>query len=625
MEKGNKKETKRHLEPRRSREGSRARVMAATVVIPIPVDDEEVKAVASLVLSTNSVRFEVGDDEDAIRGKVRDALAIARCASVSEKETCGRTIEDVVSSLRAADEAFAREDDDGGAGTRGGDAPGRETAAYGLAMRSIADAMETAGRDEASSSARVVFERAMAELKSAATVNLGAAAAAAARSERGSATAGALDPACEDMFRWARARGAEYRIEGRVVHEGMREARATESIEAGECAARVPWSALLGVEQVVRASSSPMCEVLKQLTGTMSDQVIMVVWLTAALSESSESESEWAPALRALPCRESTALAWNPDAMRLVLGEEHARRLIEYQQSVRKQYDMLFPALCAQVPEAFPLEIFGEYRRFALAHDVWTSYAMKVQDPASLCIREVIVPGVYLCNHALHAHSVRYTSLERDTNAFRLELARGASPGEPITISYGRLENVELVAYYGFSLANNPYDRLPFTIPGFDPSNIDDARAEALRRASAAAALDVSAYPPRVAADGSLDRFLAQMRALYAPQKVIEWSDTLDGYHPFVVVDVDAECDMLRALAGYVKDAAEEMRESAARVAARPRDGTIHGVDGVDIVADATFWYRAGQLRIAESVIERINALLTEYSRKKRTRDRRDA
>ena len=170
--------------------------MAATVVIPIPVDDEEVKAVASLVLSTNSVRFEVGDDEDAIRGKVRDALAIARCASVSEKETCGRTIEDVVSSLRAADEAFAREDDDGGAGTRGGDAPGRETAAYGLAMRSIADAMETAGRDEASSSARVVLERAMAALKSAATVKLGAAAAAAARSERGSA----LDPACEDMF-----------------------------------------------------------------------------------------------------------------------------------------------------------------------------------------------------------------------------------------------------------------------------------------------------------------------------------------------------------------------------------------------------------------------------------------
>ena len=599
----------------------RARVMAATVVIPIPVDDEEVKAVASLVLSTNSVRFEVGDDEDAIRGKVRDALAIARCASVSEKETCGRTIEDVVSSLRAADEAFAREDDDGGAGTRGGDAPGRETAAYGLAMRSIADAMETAGRDEASSSARVVLERAMAALKSAATVKLGAAAAAAARSERGSATAGALDPACEDMFRWARARGAEYRIEGRVVREGMREARATESIEAGECAARVPWSALLGVEQVVRASSSPMCEVLKQLTGTMSDQVIMVVWLTAALSDdvSSESESEWAPALRALPRRESTALAWNPDAMRLVLGEEHARRLIEYQQSVRKQYDMLFPALCAQVPEAFPLEIFGEYRRFALAHDVWTSYAMKVQDPASLCIREVIVPGVYLCNHALHAHSVRYTSLERDTNAFRLELARGASPGEPITISYGRLENVELVAYYGFSLANNPYDRLPFTIPGFDPANIDDARAEALRRASAAAALDVSAYPPRVAADGSLDRFLAQMRALYAPQRVIEWSDTLDDYHPFVVVDVDAECDMLRALAGYFKDAAEEMRESAARVA------TARTTHGVDVVADATFWYRRGQLRIAESVIERIDALLSEYSRKKRTRDRRDA
>lgn len=594
-----------------------------TVTVPIPVDDDEAIAIARRVLASNGVAFEVGDDEGAIRGKVRDVLAIARCASVSGKETCGRTIEDVVSSLRAADEAYARDDGDGGGGARGGDAPGRETAAYGLAMRSIADAMEAVGRDDASSGARLVLERAMAVLKRAATVKLGAfAAAAAARGDGGLAAAsGALDPTCEDMFRWARARGAEYRFDGRVVRESMREARATESIEAGEYAARVPWSALLGVEQVVRASSSPMCEVLKQLTGSMSDQIIMVVWLTAALSDdvSSECESEWAPALRALPRRASTALAWDPDAMRFVLGEEHASRLIEYQQSVRKQYDMLFPALCAQVPEAFPLEVFGEYRRFALAHDVWTSYAMKVQDPATLDIREVIVPGVYLCNHALHAHSVRYTSLERDTKAFRLELARGASPGEPITISYGRLENAELVAYYGFSLANNPYDRLPFTIPGFDPANIDPARAEALRRVADVAELDVTTFPARVAADGSLDRFLAQMRALYAPHRVIEWSEAREEYHPFVVVDVDAECEMLRALAGYFKDAAEEMRAAAARVASRPRDGAILGVD---VVAEATFWYRAGQLRIAESVIERINGMLMEYSRKKRTRDR---
>jgi len=592
-----------------------------TVTVPIPVDDDEAVAIARRVLASNDVAFDVGDDESAIRGKVRDVLAIARCASVSGKETCGRTIEDVVSSLRAADEAYARDDDDGGGGARGGDAPGRETAAYGLAMRSIADAMEAVGRDDASS--RLVLERAMAVLKRAATVKLGAfAAAAAARGDGGSAAAGgALDPACEDMFRWARARGAEYRFDGRIVREGMREARATESIEAGECAARVPWSALLGVEQVIRTSSSPMCEVLKQLTGSMSDQIIMVVWLTAALSDdvSSECESEWAPALRALPRRASTALAWDPDAMRFVLGEEHASRLIEYQQSVRKHYDMLFPALCAQVPEAFPLEVFGEYRRFALAHDVWTSYAMKVQDPASLDIREVIVPGVYLCNHALHAHSVRYTSLERDTKAFRLELARGASPGEPITISYGRLENAELVAYYGFSLANNPYDRLPFTIPGFDPAKIDPARAEALRRVADVAELDVTTFPARVAADGSLDRFLAQMRALYAPHRVIEWSEAREDYHPFVVVDVDAECDMLRALAGYFKDAAEEMRAAAARVASRPRDGAILGVD---VVAEATFWYRACQLRIAESVIERIDGMLLEYSRKKRTRDR---
>ena len=225
--------------------------MAATVVIPIPVDDEEVKAVASLVLSTNSVRFEVGDDEDAIRGKVRDALAIARCASVSEKETCG-------SDDRRCGLEFAR----GGRGVREGrrrrwrgDAGGDARARDGGVR--IGDAIDR-GRDGDGGTRRGVVERACCSrardggAEKRGDCEIGAAAAAAARSERGSATAGALDPACEDMFRWARARGAEFRIEGRVVREGMREARATESIEAGECAARVPWSALLGVEQVAR-------------------------------------------------------------------------------------------------------------------------------------------------------------------------------------------------------------------------------------------------------------------------------------------------------------------------------------------------------------------------------------
>ena len=108
---------------------------------------------ASLVLSTNSVRFEVGDDEDAIRGKVRDALAIARCASVSEKETCGRTIEDVVSSLRAADEAFARKTTTVARGRAGATRRARDGGVR------IGDAIDR-GRDGDGGTRRGVVERA---------------------------------------------------------------------------------------------------------------------------------------------------------------------------------------------------------------------------------------------------------------------------------------------------------------------------------------------------------------------------------------------------------------------------------------------------------------------------------
>ena len=122
-----------------------------------------------------------------------------------------------------------------------GDAAGRRAGPRDGGVR-IGDAIDR-GRDGDGGTRRGVVERACcsrardggAEKRGDCEIGRGGAA---ARSERGSATAGALDPACEDMFRWARARGAEFRIEGRVVREGMREARATESIEAGERGAR---------------------------------------------------------------------------------------------------------------------------------------------------------------------------------------------------------------------------------------------------------------------------------------------------------------------------------------------------------------------------------------------------
>lgn len=42
--------------------------------------------------------------------------------------------------------------------------------------------------------------------------------------------------------------------------------------------------------------------------------------------------------------------------------------------------------------------------------------------------------------------------------------SRDLSPGEMLTISYGKLSNCELLLDYGFTLPDNPHDRFEFLL-----------------------------------------------------------------------------------------------------------------------------------------------------------------
>jgi len=234
-----------------------------------------------------------------------------------------------------------------------------------------------------------------------------------------------------------------------------------------------------------------------------------------------------------------------------------------------------------------------------------------VQDPDTLELREVIVPGVYLCNHALYAHSVRYTKLERGSKAFRLELARSVSMGEALTISYGRLDNADLITYYGFSLASNPYDSWVMYELQFDEMHV-----KALKRASDAAGHDLTtSLPPRLVRASTLDRFLAQIRARERPQEVIHSCCTNEDYHPFVVTDGESECRMLSALCEHL---------SAQLSATRARSAALSSMTApphVNHIANATFGYRSGQINIGTLALEKFHESIAHYSRRKRTRD----
>jgi len=622
-------------------DGTRARTPTVSIAIAIPIDDDEVRAIAEESLPGNRVEFPVvvsrdddegraASDEDAraermIRG-MTEAMRIGRTASLTRAETRTRTREEIIGRLRALDGAtarafggyFRRRDDDGEAAEALGDArahvsPGCETAAFALVLNALREAYEeatTSGRRDGGE--RETLELLIAATRGVGDASLGRAAGGETAAPNGGevyTAADSRDATCDAMFSWAVERGASFSFDARVVGPGMREARATSARLAGESAARVPWQALLGVDQTIwgDASGSPLCETLKQLAG-LGEQTLMVIWLAAHLDD---EKSEWAPAIRALPRKPSTALMWDSEATMSVLGETQGAILDAYRQKVRAQYDALFPMLCAQVPEAFPEKIFGDYSRFALAYDIWTSYAMKVQDPDTLELREVIVPGVYLCNHALYAHSVRYTKLERGTKAFQLELARSVAPGEALTISYGRLDNADLIAYYGFSLTSNPYDSWVMYELQFEEMHV-----EALKRASEAAGHDLTTtLPPRLVRASTLDRFLAQIRARERPQEVIHSCDTNEDYHPFVVTDGESECRMLHALCEHL---------SAQLSATRARSAALSSMTApphVNHIANATFGYRSGQINIGTLALERFHASIAHYSRRKRTRD----
>ena len=593
--------------------------MPVACEIAVGVDDAFALELARATLATNAVTFDARDDARAssrddgerwIAEKVRALMTIARCASAGgAREHRGATIEDATRALRAADEAFARTRegvDPGDATLDARASPGRDTAAYALAMRALADAIAGSAIGE---DGRRAAEIALETLKMEATRALSGLAGAA------STTNAARDDACDEMFLWATQRGAMFKFVANVSEGGMREARASAAVDAGDAAARVPWDALLGVEQAVLSSSAPICEVLKQLTA-MGDQIIMTIWLAAAMSgQNSRLYEAWAPTLRALPRAPCTALAWDVDTMRLVMDHDQVERLIDYQRKVRVQYDALFPALCEQVPEAFPASVFGDYSRFALAYDIWTSYAMKVQDPQTLQIYEVIVPGVFLCNHALYAHSVRYTSLERGTRAFRLELARGARPGDAITISYGRLDNADLMAYYGFTLPSNPYDRVVLSSLA---SQANEEQTAALARASEMCGVDLTELPACIALDGSLDRVLTQMRIMSAPQRFMEWCERIDGYHPYTVVDGELEYKVLCELRSHLCHLVAERQATEGSLSHRL--STVHH-ESTHSVANATRWYLSGQIRIMQSALARVDVLLASYGSGKRSRD----
>ena len=73
--------------------------------------------------------------------------------------------------------------------------------------------------------------------------------------------------------------------------------------------------------------------------------------------------------------------------------------------------------------------------------------------------RECLVPLADLMNHAspsAAAHVVRYGSLSPYSGCLELHTQRACAAGHQLFLSYGQLDNLKLLLFYGFVLPGSP-------------------------------------------------------------------------------------------------------------------------------------------------------------------------
>ena len=126
------------------------------------------------------------------------------------------------------------------------------------------------------------------------------------------------------------------------------------------------------------------------------------------------------------------------------------------------------PSLLENMPECFEgnHEEFWSYEKYVSALEVWISYAMTVK-PLHYTGAEtidVLSPIGYFCNHGIYPHYVHYSQLRLSDENLVFPAVRDVAKNQEIMLSYGAKMNAELLLFYGFCLADNPYDALDITL-----------------------------------------------------------------------------------------------------------------------------------------------------------------
>ncbi|RUS17016.1 hypothetical protein BC937DRAFT_90534 [Endogone sp. FLAS-F59071] len=219
-------------------------------------------------------------------------------------------------------------------------------------------------------------------------------------------------------------------------------------------------------------------------------QETLILMLFLLHERSKRDTSLWHPYINLLPCAFSTPLFFTPIELSLLEASPIRDLALSIRRSLHEIHAQVVPPLVRTFGDTFLHPSDATLESFMWAYTVIESRAFKLNLTGSdsstttttttvPALTTVLVPCADLANHVATIPSATLHSKDFDPVARTFQIACadvGARVGEELTLRYNNLANWQLLLHYGFTMLDNPFDRvnLSFEIP----TDAADPRAE---------------------------------------------------------------------------------------------------------------------------------------------------
>ncbi|KAI4377674.1 hypothetical protein MLD38_015263 [Melastoma candidum] len=260
----------------------------------------------------------------------------------------------------------------------------------------------------------------------------------------------------KELLEWGKNNGVQSALQIAYIEGFSRGAIAVEDLNVGDVALEIPISVII-TEEVLQESH--LFPILQTIDG-ISTETMLLIW---SMKERYNPSSRFKLYFETLPEAFNTGLRFGMEAIIALDGTILFEELMQAKEHLRSQYDELFPALCDQNPDLFPLGFYS-WEQFLWACELWYSNSMKVKYPDGT-VKTCLIPIAGFLNHSFCPHIMQYGRIDASSSTLKFPMSRPCRAGEQCYLSYGNYSSSHLVTFYGFlPEEDNPHDVIPLDI-----------------------------------------------------------------------------------------------------------------------------------------------------------------